>query len=115
MKDVGKLYGHSVYFTAIWYILWPSGIFCGHFGIVFPFLVCRTKKHLATLHEVTVKRTFLPPFFSQPQKRSTRERDVFKNRLGPNQFARAEKFSEFLQVDRYASVICTYMLQTLVK
>jgi hypothetical protein len=27
MKDVGKLYGHLVYFTAIWYILWPFGTF----------------------------------------------------------------------------------------
>jgi hypothetical protein len=33
MKDVGKFYGHFVYFTAIWYSLWPFGIFCGHLGI----------------------------------------------------------------------------------
>jgi hypothetical protein len=32
MKDVGKFYGHLVYFTAISYILWPFGIFYGHFG-----------------------------------------------------------------------------------
>jgi hypothetical protein len=43
MKDVGKFYVPLVYvtaislFIAIWYILWPFGIFCGHFGIVFPF------------------------------------------------------------------------------
>jgi hypothetical protein len=49
MKDVGKLYGDSVHFNVIWCILWPFGIFCGHFGIFFPFLVCRTKKNLATL------------------------------------------------------------------
>jgi hypothetical protein len=24
------MYGHWVYFTAIWYILWSIGIFCGH-------------------------------------------------------------------------------------
>jgi hypothetical protein len=24
------LYVHSVYFMAIWFILWPFGIFCGH-------------------------------------------------------------------------------------
>jgi hypothetical protein len=35
MTDAGKLYGHSVYFTAISYILWPFGIFCDHFGILF--------------------------------------------------------------------------------
>jgi hypothetical protein len=27
----------SRYFTGIIYILWPFGIFCGHFGIFFPF------------------------------------------------------------------------------
>jgi hypothetical protein len=31
MKDVGKFYGHFVYFTAIWYFLWTFGIFFGHF------------------------------------------------------------------------------------
>jgi hypothetical protein len=37
MKDVGKFYVHLVYFTAILYILGPFVIFCGHFGIFFPF------------------------------------------------------------------------------
>jgi hypothetical protein len=46
---VGIFYGHLVYFTAplvyfvtFWYILWL-------FGVFFPFLVCCTKKNLATL------------------------------------------------------------------
>jgi hypothetical protein len=26
----GIFCGHLVYFVAIWYILWPFGIFCGH-------------------------------------------------------------------------------------
>jgi hypothetical protein len=39
----------SVNFNAIWSILWPFDIFCGHFGIFFPVLVCCTKKNLATL------------------------------------------------------------------
>jgi hypothetical protein len=32
-EDVGTLYGHLVYFTAIWYIIWPFGIFfmCWYF------------------------------------------------------------------------------------
>jgi hypothetical protein len=30
MKDVDIFNDHSVYFTAIWYILWPFGIFCGN-------------------------------------------------------------------------------------
>jgi hypothetical protein len=27
MKYIGVLYAHLVYFMAIWYILWPFGIF----------------------------------------------------------------------------------------
>jgi hypothetical protein len=30
MEDVGTFYGHLVYFTSIWYILWTFGIFYGH-------------------------------------------------------------------------------------
>jgi ABC-type spermidine/putrescine transport system permease subunit II len=30
MEDVGILYGTLVYYTAIWYRLWPFGIVCGH-------------------------------------------------------------------------------------
>jgi hypothetical protein len=44
-----------VHFMAIWYILWPFGVFFGHlvyfslFGIcIFPVLVCFTNKNLAT-------------------------------------------------------------------
>jgi hypothetical protein len=37
MKDVPKFFGHSVYFTTISHIIWPVGIFCGHFGIFCPF------------------------------------------------------------------------------
>jgi hypothetical protein len=31
MEDVGTYNGHLVYFTVIWYILWPLGIFSGYF------------------------------------------------------------------------------------
>jgi hypothetical protein len=31
-------YGNLVYFVAIWYILWPFGIFCGHLVIKLPFV-----------------------------------------------------------------------------
>jgi hypothetical protein len=37
MKDDVKFYGHLVYFSAILYILWPFGMFCGHIGVFFPF------------------------------------------------------------------------------
>jgi hypothetical protein len=30
MKHVGVFYDTSEYFMAIWYILWPFGIVCGH-------------------------------------------------------------------------------------
>jgi hypothetical protein len=36
MKDAGKLYGHSVYFTAILYFQWPFGIICG-FGMLYQY------------------------------------------------------------------------------
>jgi hypothetical protein len=52
-----------VYFLAIWYLLWPYGIFYGNlvyifyghmvcfprFGTFLPVLVCCTNKNLATL------------------------------------------------------------------
>jgi hypothetical protein len=50
MKDVGKFYGHLVYFTNIWYVyfvlIW---YICWSFGIFFPVLVCCNKKNLAAL------------------------------------------------------------------
>jgi hypothetical protein len=42
MEVIGLFYGHLVYFTAIWYILWPLGLcyyYLAHFSkfwIVFP-------------------------------------------------------------------------------
>jgi hypothetical protein len=53
---MNDFYGHLEYFTAIlniftaiWYILWSSGIFCSHMVNIFPVLVRCTKKNLATL------------------------------------------------------------------
>jgi hypothetical protein len=44
------LYGHSVYFTAILYILWPFGIlYVCVILCIFRVLECCTKKNLATL------------------------------------------------------------------
>jgi hypothetical protein len=37
LEDVGIFHGHSVYFTAISYVLWPFGTICGYFGIFFPY------------------------------------------------------------------------------
>jgi hypothetical protein len=37
MEDVGIFYGLLVYFTAIWYILWPFGILVGYWVYFLPF------------------------------------------------------------------------------
>jgi hypothetical protein len=37
MEDVVIFYGHLVYFTDIWYILWTFGIFCVNLVVFFPF------------------------------------------------------------------------------
>jgi hypothetical protein len=47
MEDVGVFYGQLVYFMSIWYIFWS-------FGMLFPVLVCYSKKNLATLHWSTI-------------------------------------------------------------
>jgi hypothetical protein len=47
MEGAGILHAHLVYFMAIWYILWPFGIFYGYLVYIFPILVCCTKKNLA--------------------------------------------------------------------
>jgi hypothetical protein len=46
MEDVGILYRHLVYFTAVWYTF---GIFCGNLLYILPVLVFYAKKNLATL------------------------------------------------------------------
>jgi hypothetical protein len=47
----GSSHSHWVYFEAVWYILWP-------FGIFFPVLVHCTKRNLATLLKI---RAFATP------------------------------------------------------
>jgi hypothetical protein len=37
MEDFGNFYVHLINFTAISYILWPFGSFCGHFGTFYSF------------------------------------------------------------------------------
>jgi hypothetical protein len=49
MEDGGIIFGNLVYFTVMWYISWPFGIFLWSFGIFFIILVGCTKKNLATL------------------------------------------------------------------
>jgi hypothetical protein len=40
MEDVGTLFGHLVYFTALWYILLPFGTYIlSPFGICYGYLV----------------------------------------------------------------------------
>jgi hypothetical protein len=53
MKDDGIFYGHLVYFTAIWYILWSFGLVSGQLVCFSSFwYVVHTKKNLAILNEL---------------------------------------------------------------
>jgi hypothetical protein len=49
----GIFCGHLEYFVVIWNILWPLGIFYGYLG----FLVCCTRKNLATLIDEIATRS----------------------------------------------------------
>jgi hypothetical protein len=62
MGDVGTFYGHLVYCTAIWYLLWPSGLFKVNWYI-FPALVCFIKKNLVTLLYDTTHKNRIKPIF----------------------------------------------------
>jgi hypothetical protein len=48
MENVGIFYGHLEYFNAIWYILWPFGIVCGHLIYFSQFGMFEPRKNLAT-------------------------------------------------------------------
>jgi hypothetical protein len=48
MRNVGKFYVRLVWFTAISYILWTFVMFCGYFGLFFPFWYVLVQ-NLATL------------------------------------------------------------------
>jgi hypothetical protein len=37
MEDVGIFFGHLVYFTVVWYILWQFGIIVGYLVYFLPF------------------------------------------------------------------------------
>jgi hypothetical protein len=44
MEKVGIFYDYLEYFTAIWYILWPFGIVCGHLVYFSRFGTLRPRK-----------------------------------------------------------------------
>jgi hypothetical protein len=48
MEDIRTFYVHVEYFTDIWYILWPFGIFSAYF-VYFSQFWCVEGKNLATL------------------------------------------------------------------
>jgi hypothetical protein len=48
MENVGKIYGHLEYFTAICYVLWPLRHSVA-IWYIFPVMVYCVKKNLATL------------------------------------------------------------------
>jgi hypothetical protein len=51
MEEVGKFYGHLVYFTDVLCNLWSFGKFVGYLVYFPPVLVSITEKNLATLVE----------------------------------------------------------------
>jgi hypothetical protein len=57
MVNVGIFYDHSEYFEAIYYDLWPFGMYSlWSFVIFFPFWYVWTKKNLATLHRCLLEK-----------------------------------------------------------
>jgi hypothetical protein len=75
MNDVGKFYGHMVYFSDILYILWPFGIFCGHFSIFFLFWFAVPRKiwqlcfQRSPLKKIKRKIIMIISFASRPSSR----------------------------------------------
>jgi hypothetical protein len=70
------IYGHLVYFTAIWYISWPLGIFSGYL-VIFPVLVCYTKKNLATLVYIRRAEKRKEKYFFSLSKNATERKRRF--------------------------------------
>jgi hypothetical protein len=64
MEDVVIFYCHLVYFTAIWYILWPFGVDYCNLVYIFPIFVCCKKKNLATLVTTPLKELPSGAYFS---------------------------------------------------
>jgi hypothetical protein len=44
MEDVVEFFCHLANFPAVWYILWPFGIVCGHLVYFPPFLYVAPRK-----------------------------------------------------------------------
>jgi hypothetical protein len=64
--------------TAISYILWPFGIFCGHFDIcIFPVLVFCTQENLATLVWCRWKKLLFASRMTEKEQILTQECLVF--------------------------------------
>jgi hypothetical protein len=65
--NLGLFYDRLVYLKAIGNILWPFGIFCGHFVYFPPILVFYTKQNLATLPQSSKCHSFdRMQFFCSP-------------------------------------------------
>jgi hypothetical protein len=62
------IFGHLVYFTAIWYILRPFGIFYGYLLQFCPVFLCCTKKNVATLLRTRRHESFVQSRYVRMQK-----------------------------------------------
>jgi hypothetical protein len=75
LKDVGMFYGYLVYFTSIWYNLWPFGIICGHLVYFSRFGVFGPRKSGNPVDEVStrLKRVLLAMCknWSSPRKKQS--------------------------------------------
>jgi hypothetical protein len=66
------LYGHLVYFRAIWYAFWL-------FGIFFPVLVCCAKKNPATMAKACRDQTISSYTHMQKEKKGKESSTPLKN------------------------------------
>jgi hypothetical protein len=68
MENVGKFYGHLVYFMPLGYILWSFGIFPPRFGII--------HQEKSGNPDVCI-RSFKPPLFSNFRNKNSRSNIFF--------------------------------------
>jgi hypothetical protein len=71
IEDVRIFYGHLVYFTAIWSVLWPFGILYGYLVYFSPFWYVVPRKNLATLHTTPSNTVRIDPIIGRTVSHDT--------------------------------------------
>jgi hypothetical protein len=78
MKEVGKFYGHVIYFTAIRHILWSFGIFCGNlvsfprFGILLQEKSGNPDQRMLIVSVVPMSSDVFQPFRAEKEQNYTK-------------------------------------------